>query len=780
MKRCEFRKDLSSLDLNIIGCSGIQQSPDRAFWWIENFTDAIYILDLDGNVIDVNQVTQDLTEYDKNALVQTNINQFNASPSINHPIQTMKRKLLDRGFILFEMIHKSKSGRCFPVEISMKLIEYRGQNRVICLVRDITERKLIEAALRQSEENFRNIFNSAADVIFICNLNGEFIEFNQEACTRLEYSQSEFYKKKIQEVFSSKAMPVNDSVLQDIMNKGSVTFDSEYTTKSGKVFPVSINARLIDFRGEKGILAIVRDITERKKFESALQQSEQRFRTIFDYSADAIFIHDSSGNIIETNKVCCHRLGYTKAEFMKMKVQDIETPHFSALLPDRMKVLFERDSSLFESVHRSKAGDVIPVEVNARIIDFQGKKLIMQIARDITERKIAEKQLREREEQLLQAQKMEAVGRLAGGIAHDFNNLLTVVHGYSEFLLESLPLNSPMRKDVQEIKNAAHSAVILTQQLLAFSRKQVLQMKSISLNEILLRMKSMIAGIVGEHIDIIMHLDPDIGLIKADSAQMEQILLNLITFAKESMPKGGSLRFDTAKICFSEDYTKTVTDIEPGIYNLLMITDTGVGMDEYTQNRLFEPFFSPKDRERGTGLGLSIVYGIIKQSGGKIQVESVLNQGTTFRIFFPITHEAQEVQTIFETDSSEIAQLRGHETILLVEDELKVREFAKLVLQRYMYKVLDAESGLSALKLYEQNPTAINLVITDLLMPHMSGKELVQQLHLRDPTLKVIFISGYGHDVISNNGVLEPGIIFLQKPFHSKALVKKVRDLLDK
>jgi two-component system cell cycle sensor histidine kinase/response regulator CckA len=399
------------------------------------------------------------------------------------------------------------------------------------------------------------------------------------------------------------------------------------------------------------------------------------------------------------------------------------------------------------------------------------------VLRDMTERKQAEEALRHTEAQLIQAQKMEAVGQLAGGVAHDFNNLLTAIIGYSQLIQAQLEPSSPMRHDIDEICKAGQRAAALTSQLLAFSRKQVLQPKILDLNVIVANTSKMLSRLIGEDIRFRTTLDPGLKQVKADPGQIEQVLMNLVVNARDAMPDGGSLSIETANVYLDEIYAEQHVEVRPGHHVVLVVSDSGCGMDTKTMAKIFEPFFTTKEQGKGTGLGLATVYGIIKQSGGHIWVYSEPDKGTTFKVYFP--QIAEEPSSIEAPVQSNLLP-QGTETILLAEDDLQVREFASRVLRGLGYKVLEASNGNEALVMAEQTAGTIDILLTDVVMPQIGGKHLSEKLKLHRPEIKVLFLSGYTADSIVHHGVLDKGVAFLHKPFNSGDLVRKVREVLDR
>ena len=539
-----------------------------------------------------------------------------------------------------------------------------------------------------------------------------------------------------------------------------------------------INASIIEFKGRTAILSINRDITGRKRAEESARNTEERLATILEGSRDAILIEDD-GMIVYVNQSSLQLLGYDQSE-------DLVGKHASVTLPpDEAERLAEsghrrrRDEmvpSIYQFKVKRKDGMLVEVEGAVSISIVSGKKYITTTMRDITERKRAEKALRESEEQLRQSQKLESVGQLAGGIAHDFNNLLVVINGYSDLMLRGVDQNHPLRSKIEAIKQAGGRAANLTRQLLAFSRKQILQPVVLDLNIVVTNIGKMLQRFIGEDIELSHSLKPALGRITADPGQLEQVIINLAVNARDAMPQGGRLSIETANIELSKEYACHQVVIPPGRYVRLTVSDTGVGMDKQTQEKIFEPFFTTKEVGRGTGLGLSTVYGIVKQSGGFICVHSEQGKGTTFNIYLPRTGEEAGV---FEAKPTEAELTRGTETVLLVEDEAAVRLMTKEILEMAGYTVLDTANGSEALALCEQHEEHISLLLTDVVMPVMDGRELAERLNRLRPKMKVLYMSGYTDDAIVRHGVLNKGVAFLEKPFMPDTLARKVREVLD-
>jgi two-component system cell cycle sensor histidine kinase/response regulator CckA len=418
---------------------------------------------------------------------------------------------------------------------------------------------------------------------------------------------------------------------------------------------------------------------------------------------------------------------------------------------------------------KRKDASAITVRISGRAVSSADEPadVLEAIAEDVTDRRVLEDQLR-------QAQKMEAVGRLAGGVAHDFNNLLMVISGYAEVILAELPLDHCLHEKGRAIQLAADRATTLTRQLLAFSRKQLLELKVVDVNAIVLDMERLLRPLIGENVELTTSLAPDAAHTRADAGQLEQVLMNLVVNAKDAMTRGGKLTIETRNIVVDENHRRGQTFIRPGHYVLLAVSDTGMGMDKETQSRIFEPFFTTKEKGKGTGLGLSTVYGIVKQSGGYVMVQSEEHRGSIFHIYLP------RVDGVAEKHAAPVARaaLGGTETVLLVEDEDSVRQLVRDTLAAKGYRVVEAENGEAGMTAAAQHEGEINLVITDVVMPGMDGRELVKQLVQVRPGTKVLYLSGYTEDAILSEGTIEKGAAFLQKPFTLQNLSRKVREVL--
>ena len=769
----------------------------------------------------------------------------------------------------------------FPAEVTVARTTTVDGLVITGFVRDRTNRERAERALRESEERYHGLVDQAADAIFVLDPDGRIVDLNRQACDSLGFTRDELLGRKLAD------LETGDN-LATLSSAATQTVDGTYRRKDGTTFPVEVRFGSLAMAGQKLTLALVRDISRRRRAESALRQSEALFRLVWDSATDGMRLTDADGTVVRANPAYCKLFGKPAGEVIGRPLADAYTADRRAHIMGRqterfasrtIQPHFETEIELWDGRRRW-------FEVESAFLDAAGSPpLLLGVMRDVTDRKRAESTLRERdellqsviahipcgvfwkdrqsiylgcndqvardtgvespdklvgksdldvfadraeaefyrdcdqqvmeagvpllnieetqtragqkatlltskvplrdaagavvgvlgvyqditgrkylEEQLRQAQKMEAVGQLAGGIAHDFNNLLTVINGFSQVTLDVLGPNDPARPLVEEVQNAGTRAAGLTRQLLAFSRRQVLEPRVVDLTTIVGDTERMLRRLIGEDVILATFLAPDLGRVRVDPGQLEQVLLNLAVNARDAMPRGGRLTIEARNV--SRPTGEAVQ---------LAVSDTGTGMDVETRARIFEPFFTTKEQGKGTGLGLAVVHGIVSQSGGRIEVESEPGRGTTFRIELPRVGDS--VASAGPTTPADLPH--GSETLLIVEDEPAVRALDRRVLASCGYTVLEARDGRDAVRVAEGHRGPIHVLVSDVVMPHLGGRQLAERLSATRPGLKVLFVSGYTDDAVVRHGVGSE-FAFLPKPFTPAGLARKVREVLDR
>jgi PAS domain S-box-containing protein len=635
------------------------------------------------------------------------------------------------------------------------------------LEEEIIQRRRVGEALRSAEEKYRTIFENAVEGIFQSTPDGHPLSANPAMAKIHGYSSPEEWMTEITDIKHQVYVDAKrrDEFVKVMDNEGFVKgFESQIYKKDGAKVWISESARAVHDDNANLLYyeGFVQDVTERK-------EAEELSRNLITASPIGIFILQD-GRFRVANHWFHEITSIDKDELSQVVPTKLIHPDDQPEVIRKATGMLEGKSSTpYEYRLIAKGGKIKWIVETVIPSIYQGKEAVLGFFMDITGHK-------ELEKQLLQAQKMEAVGRLAGGVAHDFNNMLGAIIGYTEMLMQRLNREDSTYHYSEEIRKAADRAAMLTRQLLAFSRKQVLQPRKLNLNVVIKDLEKMLRRLISENIELDLHLDRALTAVKADAGQMEQVILNLAVNARDAMPQGGKLTMSTTNVNLDETYVRKQEDVTPGSYIVLEVRDNGLGMDADTLDHIFEPFFTTKDPGSGTGLGLSTAYGIIKQSGGFIEVESNPGAGTIFKIFLPATGESEEDS---EGEPAERDPLRGSETILVVEDEEILRQLIKAALEMNGYKVLEARNARDAVELCEQNKPPIHLMLTDVVMPKMSGRELAQRLARLRPELKVIYMSGYAEDVLLRQGVLDSSITFLQKPFRQYELTAKVRKVLD-
>ncbi|HMK76528.1 MAG TPA: PAS domain S-box protein, partial [Thermodesulfobacteriota bacterium] len=649
--------------------------------------------------------------------------------------------------------------------------------------RDITERKKIVEALRESENKFRNLVENSIVGVYLIQ-DGLFKYANPRGAEIHGYKIEEMVDKMgPKQMTLPEDWPiVEESIGKKIRGEEEFThYEFRIVTKSQEIRNVEIFSSQTIYQGRPAALGTMLDVTERKQAEEALRRSEERYRSILESIQDGYFENDLAGNYTFVNDVTCNSLGYIKEELIGMNYRQCTDEENGRKLYEYYNGLYRAGQPVnpFEAEYIRKDGDKLIAEISVSLIRDPGGKPIgfRGTSRDVTERRRVEEERLSLQEQLRQSQKMEAIGQLAGGVAHDFNNLLTVIKGYSQLSLLDVKEDNPLWGNIQEIDKATQRATDLTRQLLAFSRRQILNPKVLDLNALLKDLEKMLRRLIGEDIELVTLLAGDLGKVKVDPSQIEQVIFNLAVNARDAMPSGGKLAIATANVELDEEYARAHVSVTPGRYVNLSVSDTGIGMTQEVKEKVFDPFFTTKEKGKGTGLGLSMVYGIVKQSGGNILVYSEPGRGTTFKIYLPRTEE--EADTLQEREETDFYP-RGSETVLLVEDDVLVRDLANRLLEQQGYRVLKAADGQEALRVAKEHVgETIHLLLADIVMPQMGGKELADWLKISRPNVKVLYTSGYADNAIVHHGVLDPGTHFLQKPFSLKTLSHKVREILD-
>ena len=650
--------------------------------------------------------------------------------------------------------------------------------QLIGTVQDVTDRHLAIAALRASEQRYRRMVENTSEGVWTYDAQAITTFVNTRMAEMLGYTVAEVVGQPIYLFMDETDRDAAEALVGQRSRGIAGRSDFRLRRKNGTHLWVSIQSNpLFDAAGRlEAVLALLTDVSARRIADEA----RARLVAIVASSEDAILSTSLDGAITSWNRGAEKLYQYTADEIIGQ--------HASLLIPSsnvvaedlRIRESIQRAEPIqhYETRRRRKDGSVVEVALTISPIRDVGGVVIgaSGIARDLTARREAEAALERTEEQFRQAQKMEAVGRLAGGIAHDFNNLLSIILSYSSLAVDALKEGDPLRDDMLAIQSAGERATQLTRQLLAFSRRQILQPRVIDLNAIVDGMQSMLRRLLGEDVELAVRTAPDIGRTLADPGQIEQVVLNLAVNARDAMLDGGMLTIETANVSLSASSISGPLEVAAGDYVMLAVSDNGTGMDDATRGRIFEPFFTTKEPGKGTGLGLSTVFGIVKQSGGTVSVYSEPGHGTTFKVYLPRTDQVADAAVSVGAP----ALRRGTETILLVEDEEEVRVVARTILLKHGYQVLEAANGGEALLIAQDFESNIDLLLTDVVMPRLSGRRVAEHLAKQRPGMRVLFISGYTDDAVVRHGVLADGVAFLQKPFTPTALLRGVREALER
>ncbi len=722
-------------------------------------------IDKDGRFFYVNDQACRSFGYDRQELLQMSVMDIDLNFDSKMWSDYWALLLQDK-VCTFETIHQHKDGSSFPVKIKANYVLFKGKEYSCAFTTDLTKRKEIEQLLELTQF----AIDRASLSCFWMEADGRFFYVNDKACQSLGYSRHELLQKNGYDIDPGFTPSMCLECWQLIVDKHVVTFETTHQHKDGTIFPVEITANYVNFGGKEYTCLFSRDITERKQAEEELRL----FRFSIDRASEAIFWLNTEGRFTYVNDQACRSLQYSREELLSLHLWDIDPDFHPERLSSHWQDMREIGYQIIETTHQRKDGTVFPIEVSANHIRFGDREHHVAFVRDISERKEAEMEKSRLESQLFQSQKMESIGRLAGGVAHDFNNMLGVILGYAELMKLNMADSDPLFKDLIQIEKAAVHSKDITSQLLAFSRKQVISPKLIDLNDLIITLHKTLARLIGEDVELQFFPAENLWKTKFDPTQIEQILINLSANARDAMSTGGKLTIKTDNIHLDEMFCLNHVGFFPGDFVQLSLSDNGVGMDQETLFHVFEPFFTTKEVGKGTGLGLATVYGIVQQGGGLIDVYSEPAQGTTFKIYFPRTTEKRQV----DTARGEAPADAGTETVLLVEDDKMVREMTRAMLEEIGYDVLSIATPQEALTLLENDSTSIQLLVTDVVMPRMNGKELHDRAVAIRPNIKTLFMSGYTANVIVQHGMLDEGIHFIQKPFSLNNLARKIRNAL--
>ena len=626
----------------------------------------------------------------------------------------------------------------------------------------------------QAKTMYQQLCANMMDAFGAADMAGRVQEVNQPFLDMIGYTKDELLDLNIFDLTPSKWHPLERQIIDEqVLVRGySDVFEKEYRRKDGSIVPVELRVVLArDPNGEPiGMWAIVRDISARLAKEETLR----RYQLSVESSPDAVFWINAEGRFPYVNKQACRSLGYSRDELVRLNLWDVDVKFTKELWGPHWEKMKKSGGARLERLHQRKDGTVFPVEISSTNIACENQVHHVAYVRDISDRINANIEREKLEAQLIQSQKMESVGRLAGGVAHDFNNMLSVILGYSQLIKLKLAPDNPVIPALKQIEQAATRSQDITQQLLAFSRKQIFEPKVLNINDLISRLENNLSRLIGEDITLNFFPSQDIQNIEFDPIQIEQILMNLAVNARDAMPSGGNLTFETTNVSLGETYCREHLGFIPGDFVQISVSDNGIGMNAENLGHIFEPFFTTKEKGKGTGLGLSTVYGIVKQGGGFINVYSEPASGTTFKIYIPISKGKTEPLKISETEGL----VFGSETVFLVEDDEMVRKMTKNSLQMLGYTVLSVAGPKEAIAVFADKQSAVDLLITDVVMPKMNGKELYKRLKSIKPDLKVLYMSGYTANVIVHHGVLQKGVQFISKPFNVVQLSKKVQEAM--
>jgi two-component system, cell cycle sensor histidine kinase and response regulator CckA len=734
--------------------------------------EGMFVADLCWHYISVNDRFCEVTDYSRQELLKM-MHRDLVSPEnlVHNPIS--EEKLRQEWHVTAEQCIIRKDGRSTPVEIRVRALSDR---HILGVVRNISKRPQ-EATFSESEKLFSDaIIESIPGIFYVFDDRGFFIRGNRNQQIILGYTKEELLKMNALEAIAEEDRGLVAAGMREAFEKGRATIIAQALTKDRRKIPFLLTGLATTIEGKQYVVGVGTDITELKKVEDVLVKERSFFDDIINSLPGIFYMYDNSAKLVRWNKKHEEVTGYSSEELLGMSVLDFFAEEHKEYLLSRFQSVFTEGDSFADVPVLTKKGIQIPYLFTGRLAVLNGRQYLLGVGVDISERKRAEEEKNHLQVQLLQAQKMELVGQLAGGVAHDFNNMLGVIVGYADLALHKTDPKGPVYRNIERILSAAERSANLVRQLLAFARKQTIALRVLDLNETVESILKMLGRLIGEDIELIWQPGPNLGLIKMDPTQIDQILANLCVNSRDAISGVGRVIIETMNVTLDTDYCSRHVGFKPGDFVMLAVSDDGSGIDEATKAKLFEPFFTTKSTGKGTGLGLAMVYGIVKQNNGFINVYSELGQGTIFRVYLP-HYIGEGVEA--KAGGTSVVTLGRNETILLVEDELTILEIATTMLEELGYKVLAVDRSSDAVRLAETYEGVIHLLMTDVVMPEMNGRELAERIVAIRHGIKCLFMSGYTSNVIAHRGVLDEGVSFIQKPFSMQALAEKVREVLD-
>jgi PAS domain S-box-containing protein len=740
---------------------------------IETEPECVKLLNADGSLIMMNGAGLAMIQADSLEQVKGRSIYPLVLPEYREAFKTITREVFQgkSGTLTFEMM--GIKGRRLWLETHAVPLR-NDKDEIIALLgitRDVTAGKQTEEVLKKERDFTAAVLETVGAMVLVLDRGGKIVRFNRTCEEVSGYKVQEVLGKHVWDFLLSpdQVEPVKQVFKNLVSGMFPNKYENYWMTKDGgkRLIAWSNTALLAPDGSVEFVIPTGIDITERKRADEALLQEKRFSDAIIDSLPGAFYICDENGRLIRWNNNEKEVTGYSMEELMNMNVLELFKED-RTVVEKAMREVFVTGRATVEARLVTKSGTAIPFFLSGLRMSMDQRKYLVGVGLDISERKRLEEQLRH-------AQKIESIGTLAGGIAHDFNNILTAIIGYGNLLNMKMPIDDPLRHNVDQILSSAGRAAQLTQGLLAYSRKQIINPQPVDLNELVRKLERFLARLIGEDVELMTALTDKDATVQADSGQIEQVLMNLATNARDAMPDGGILHIDTDRIDLDDEFARAHPGSRPGKYVLISVTDSGVGMDENTREKIFEPFFTTKEVGKGTGLGLSMVYGIVKQHNGYITVASGVGKGTTFSIYLPAVQAEITQAKLLDTDSVK----EGTETILVAEDDEAIRGLAKDMLEEFGYTVILAEDGEDAVNKFRDRSDTIQLLLLDMIMPKKNGKEVYEEIKGMKPDIKAIFLSGYTADLIQKRGVLEEGLNFIVKPFAINALLDEVRLVLD-